>query len=283
MKKFILIILISTILAPLASIAQSGAYLEITTWKYSDDSRKLIAKISVDDEGLSEGLPINFYNQTNDNEILIGSAKTNSEGIAEFIIPKSFVSVYDEEFYANYIARFDGNAKVDATEEVLAVKNANIDFEFVVIDSVKNIKFTANYSGNNNEKMPISNEDLYFFVPRMFSQLKIADGWIEEDGTGMVEFPIDISGDSLGIVSVIAKIIEHGDYGNVEKIIPSNWAVHFHPSHVEGFSRELWTPIAPLWMIITLIIMLTGVWGHYVYAMYELIKIRKSARKNQTE
>ncbi|MDB4584554.1 hypothetical protein N9164_15490, partial [Draconibacterium sp.] len=244
---------------------------------------KLIAKIIADDQGLSEGLTINFYNQANENEVLIGNAKTDVNGIAELEIPSNFVSICDEEFFMNYIARFEGNEKVDAAEEVLAVKDANIDFEFVEIDSVKQIKFKGTYSGNNGEVIPIADEDLFFFVPRMFSHLKIAEGWLETDGTGMVEFPEGISGDSLGIVPVIAKMEEHFEYGNVEKIIPTNWAIPFHPSHIEGPYRELWTPIAPLWMIITLIIMLSGVWGHYIYAIVSLLKIKKLARKNQTE
>jgi hypothetical protein len=43
--------------------------------------------------------------------------------------------------------------------------------------------------------------------------------------------------------------------------------------------RELWTPIAPLWMIITLIIMLTGVWAHYIYAIIQLVLIKRSKNK----
>jgi hypothetical protein len=284
MKQFIIAILILIIMAPLCTSAQkTGSYIEITTWKYSDDTRKLFAKINIDDKELLENLSIHFFNKVNESEILIGSASTNPEGLAELVIPANFVSIYNDEYYTSYIARFEGNEKVETSEEVLEVKNANIDFEFVLIDSIKHIKFKGTITGNKGEELPLADDDLYFFVPRMFSSLKIAEGWFEEDGTGVIEFPKNIIGDSLGMVSVIAKIEEHFDYGNIEKRKIANWAVPFHPSQLEGPSRELWTPIAPMWMIITLIIMLTGVWGHYIYAIYELYKIKKLGSKNKIE
>lgn len=98
----------------------------------------------------------------------------------------------------------------------------------------------------------------------------------DEDGTGYIEFPTSIIGDSLGNVLVISRLEDHYDYGNVEVSGEINWAIPKKLLTAEGPVRELWTPIAPLWMIITLIIMLSGVWGHYIYAIIQLIKIRRS-------
>jgi len=53
-------------------------------------------------------------------------------------------------------------------------------------------------------------------------------------------------------------------------------------NHRSGFvepSRSLWSSGAPIWMITTLIILLTGVWSHYLYAIIQLIKIRKEGKK----
>ena len=50
--------------------------------------------------------------------------------------------------------------------------------------------------------------------------------------------------------------------------------------HPTGESkRELWTAIAPRWMIFTLSIMLAGVWGHYIFAIISLIRIKKAGEK----
>ena len=109
--------------------------------------------------------------------------------------------------------------------------------------------------------------------------MKIADGWFEEDGTGYVEFPKDIIGDYNGNVLVKGKIEEHSDYAYAETHAEINWAIPKHAAHLEGPIRTLWTPIAPLWMIITLIIMLVGVWGHYIYAVIQLWKIKKLGKQ----
>jgi len=46
-------------------------------------------------------------------------------------------------------------------------------------------------------------------------------------------------------------------------------------------ARELWTPIAPVWMIVTLIIMLAGVWGHYIFAVIQLIIIKHQSKQKK--
>ena len=93
------------------------------------------------------------------------------------------------------------------------------------------------------------------------------------------EFPSTLIGDTTGVVTVIAKIEEHYDYGDVLGEATIDWAIPKHSKHVDSFYRELWTPTAPMWMIVTLIIMLVGVWGHYFYAMYQLYMIKRSSKK----
>jgi hypothetical protein len=77
---------------------------------------------------------------------------------------------------------------------------------------------------------------------------------------------------------VMAMIEESDLYGFVEGKNTINWAIHKHFIPAERPTRELWTPVAPLWMIITLIIMLLGVWAHYVYAVIQLAKIKRSSK-----
>ena len=96
--------------------------------------------------------------------------------------------------------------------------------------------------------------------------------------TGYIDFPPSLIGDSLGNILVIARPEDHYDYGNVEVSAEINWAIPKKLLSAEGPVRKLWTPIAPLWMIITLIIMLSGVWGHYIYAIIQLVKIKRSKK-----
>jgi len=261
---------------------EADVYMTFNTWKYTDDTRALITNLITDgeeDEIPAVGLSVNYYMVSEEDEILLGNAKTDENGVASFPVPESTEFVKDEEFYIYFISRFDGDDTYIGTEEELAVKDVKIDFTFEIIDSVKTILYNGIIYGIDGEEMPLPDDDLYFFVPRMFSDLKFADGWFEEDGTGVLEFPTDIIGDTLGNITVIARLEEHYDYGFVERKYEIDWAVPSHAAHVEGPDRTLWTPIAPAWMIITLIIMLAGVWGHYMYAVYQLYMIKKSSKK----
>ena len=111
--------------------------------------------------------------------------------------------------------------------------------------------------------------------------LKIGEISLDDAGTGTLEFPKEIVGDTLGNLSVLARIEENDNFGNVQGQNVVNWGVHKQYYKAEVPSRELWTPIAPLWMIITLIIMLAGVWAHYLYAVYELIMIKRLSKKEK--
>jgi len=258
--------------------------MELTTWKYTDNSRELIASLLAENEEgefAPEGIDVTFYVQENEDKVELATAKTNNLGKAITSINTGFDFPKDGEGYIYVFAEFEGNDKYDMAEAELTFKDVLIDISFVEEDETKFIAFAGEILGPDGEIFPLADDDIYFFVPRMFSYLQIAEGWFEENGEGMVEYPTKIIGDTLGNLQVIARITEHYDYGNVQKTATIDWAIPSHLIAAETPSRELWTPIAPMWMIITLIIMLTGVWGHYFYAIYELYMIRKLGKREK--
>ena len=71
------------------------------------------------------------------------------------------------------------------------------------------------------------------------------------------------------------------DFGDVEvrEIIP--WGAPKKQTEIEEADGKgkLWTYNAPFWMVITLIILMTGVWSHFGYVIYNLYKINKEGSK----
>lgn len=261
---------------------EKDVYLTFITYKYTDNTRSLITTVTTDgeeDEIPVLGLSVSYYTLSDTGEIYIDRVMTDEKGKAVFQLPEGLYLPMDEEGYMQFLTRTEENETYIAAEEQLAVKDVLMDFTFQLIDSVKTIVFNGVIIGPEGEELPLADDDLYFFVPRMFSDMKIGDGWFEEDGEGELEWPEGVIGDTLGVVEVIARIEEHYDYGFVEKRHSIQWAVPNHMIFAEGPNRELWTPIAPVWMIVTLIIMLVGVWGHYFYAMYQLYMIKKLSNK----
>lgn len=263
---------------------EKDVYMTFITYKYTDDSRALIATLTTDgeeDEIPATGVTVSFYALSDTGEIYIDRVKSDEKGVANFKLPEGIYIPKDDEGTMQFLARAEEDETWIGTEEELAVKDVIIDFTFQLIDSVRTIVYSGIILGADGEELPLADDDVYFFVPRMFSDLKIGDGWFEEDGEGELEWPEGIIGDTLGTVEVIARIEEHYDYGYVERRHSINWAIPNHMIFAEGPNRELWTPIAPVWMIVTLIIMLAGVWGHYIYAMYQLYMINKVGKRSR--
>ncbi|MEI7897638.1 MAG: hypothetical protein WCJ26_11430 [bacterium] len=211
---------------------------------------------------------------------LLGKAKTTQEGIAVLKYATSLLPA-DKEGIVSYSAKFAGTGKFPAAEASLNAKPAKIKLFFSIEDSLRMLKVTATQKNEKGEEVAIPKETVLIYIPRLFSLLKIGEIALDETGTGTMEFPKEIVGDTLGNLVVIAKIEEHDKFGFVQGSNVINWGVHKQYYKAEVPSRELWTPIAPLWMIITLLIMLAGVWAHYMYAVYELVMIKRLSKKDK--
>lgn len=260
-----------------------SSYMELVTTKNPDGTRDLTAKLTADsDEGefFVSNVPVNFVVMADGEEVDLGRANTNEDGEAIFTVQHNYVFPKDEEDYITLYSRFEGNDQYESSEAELIFKDTRLEVAFYYDeDSVKMIEVSGYIQTADGTEVPLMDDDVYLYVPRMFNLMKFEDGWLEEDGKSRTEFPATLIGDTTGMVKVIARIEEHYDYGNVSAEASINWAIPKHSKHVESFYRELWTPTAPLWMIVTLIIMLAGVWGHYLYAMYQLYMIRKLSKK----
>jgi len=258
--------------------------VELTTWKYSDGSRTLIDKVSITGENGNipvGGLTITFLNAADGKEIVLGTATTAADGRAVFNVAANTKLLCNSAGIIQFLAKSEENGNYPASETSLEVKDARIEIGFTEVDSTRKITYRGVIKNAKGEEEPLANMDVYFFVPRMFSMLKIVDGWLGEDGTGESDFPADLSGDSAGVVKIYARIEENADFGNLEASGTTGWALKKHGTNPEGPQRELWTPIAPLWMIITLIIMLAGVWAHYIYAVVQLVLINKAGKEKK--
>ncbi len=210
----------------------------------------------------------------------LGKAKTDQEGIAVFKVPVGELPA-NKEGMVSYSAKFTGNNKYPGAEASFTAKPAKIRLFFSIEDSLRVLKVTAVQKNEKGEEVAIPKETVLIYIPRLFSLLKIGEIALDETGTGTMEFPKEIVGDTMGNLVVVAKIEEHDLFGFVQGQNTINWGVHKQYYKAEVPSRELWTPIAPMWMIITLLIMLAGVWAHYMYAVYELIMIKRLSKKDK--
>ncbi len=264
-----------------AKTGPSETVMKFSCTSTSDDSIQLKAIVSVKhEEGatLLVNAPISFSVKMTETVQVLGKAKTNEQGIAFFKVPAHNRFTRNEVQLITFKAAYEGNDKFTAAEGESALKPAKLSVSFYEEDSVRYVKVEATQLNADGKETPLGPVDITVSVPRMFSMLKLASISLDSTGIGTAEFPTNIIGDSLGNLTIVALVEDNEVYGNVQGQATNTWGLHKHLISPDRPSRELWTPIAPLWMIITLIIMLAGVWGHYIYAIVQLILINKSGK-----
>lgn len=233
-------------------------------------------------EGEDGSLPmvnenIDFYYLSGDEIIKISGQKTDKNGRAVSSLTSDFLEFMDEEGIIHWKAYYSGNNKFTSAEYFLDIKDIIMEVSFSFIDSVKSIIASAYEINADGIKLPVEELDVYFFSPSLFGLLPIGEGWLE-GGECFTDFPIDLPGDESGKLTVIAKILESEIYGNIISENTINWAKIKDTEKAD--SGKLWTTDPPLWMIISLFCLLGGVWSHYFFVFYKMVKIKKAGKNN---
>ena len=254
----------------------------LKTIKQHDNSRILEANfIAANKKDRKDRIPvydaeIEFFNVLDDEEVLIGSSKTDKEGKAKITVPEDHMYLTDGAGSINLVARFKGSDALDEEEEELSVKNLYLDMNLTAIDSVRSVVVNAFVLDSLGAKLPVEETDIIISVEGMLSKMPIGDGTIE-DGEFILEMPIDIPGDVNGDLTVYSIIEDHDDYGDVIQKKTANWGIFSGQSKKD--TNTLWSEAAPIWMYMVLTILLVGVWANYLYTIINLFKIRKEGKQ----
>jgi hypothetical protein len=273
-----LILCAATVSAQEEAVSQPSTLKPVLT-KRGDGSRILTAYLT--SEGEKE---ISAISNTEivlsitgaDGDTELGRSITDEEGYAEIILPATTKLSKDEEGYFNFTVTFEGNDKYDAASESLRMKDFVIKLDAHMIDSVRMLFVDAYSIEADGSQVPFDEGEIGIYVQGMFSRLPLEPVWMEK-GHGEIEFPADVIGDPMGKVKIFAAVMEHEEFGNVEDGLMRIWGLGYR--HANQIGRELWTSEAPWWMVIALAIMIAGVWGHYVFAMTQLARIKRVGRE----
>ncbi|MHC1705342.1 MAG: hypothetical protein AB9846_15655 [Tenuifilaceae bacterium] len=255
--------------------------LQFQYFKNTDDQRSLKATLTYTESRNDvplQNMEVVFYTGSKKEEL--AKVNTNEKGVALFNLPNDLVLPIDKDGVWYFSAEFAGKDSIEATtSDDISIVDFHLEMNLELIDSVKTILLKA-YTINNSKAIPLADESINLYVKRMFSLLMVGDGTFDEEGNLSIEFPNDIPGDKDGHIEIVARIDEHPTYGTVDKRLSSDWGI---PSRYQPPTthRALWTKGAPTWMIVALTIMLTGVWGHYLYAIICLIRIKRSSKEEE--
>jgi hypothetical protein len=167
--------------------------------------------------------------------------------------------------------------------------NAKINLAFDQKDSVREIKAVITKTDADGKIIPVPKVEVKVYVKRTFSLLPIEGENLktDESGEATVVFPNDIPGDTVGNLTVIARVEDNDELGELEASKVVKWGVPVIENHIV-MRRALWASgaNAPIPLVITVCTIIAGVWGIIIYIFVQLIKIKKIGiyeTKNQSQ
>ena len=245
--------------------------------------RTLSVKLSARIEGQNTplaGLPVSCFLVTEKGNLLLGKDTTGENGVAEVTLPAELGQPRNKEGTYQYMAAFDGNKDYLTVSSELSIRDVFMLLTFYQKDSVKQIVLHAREIGPKGDTLPVEDQKITFYVPRTFTSLKIGEGTVAS-GVASLDFPVTLPGDSAGNLPIVAKFEDNEIFGNAETTAIINWGkplVQEVATH-----RGLGDTNAPLWMVYTLIILLSLVWFHYMYAVITVFRIRRLGMKFEAQ
>lgn len=124
---------------------------------------------------------------------------------------------------------------------------------------------------------PVEDAKVTVQVQRTFGQITLGTEATLDDGTVAVPFPTDLPGGIAGQIQVVAEIKSPPEYAATRAQATLDGAPKVQLES-NPFPRALWSPKAPLALILTIFTLLAIVWSTYIYVLVQLIKIKRGAK-----
>jgi len=276
--KLILISLISIIaignVVAQKKPSKKSTKLRLEYVKNFNDEETLVASLIVKEKSYIplKNVEVLFYSMNDTSSTLLDKIKTNENGQAVFLINNNPSVFKDSLGQISIEVEYQGDEKIKGAKRKIVIKQATLEVSFFQKDTVKYIEVELSEIAANDQIMPIENLGISFYIKGTFSQLNFGKEKTDKNGKVKIEFPIDMPGDTNGVLTIIAKIEEDDMYGTVESRGEINWAVPVPLAQEK--QRGLGDTDAPLWMVYTLITLLSAVWFHYLYVVFMIVKIK---------
>jgi hypothetical protein len=206
----------------------------------------------------------------------IGKLVTNYKGEASLKIGSDKTLPVDKQGSTKILVEYSGSNKYGKASSNIQVKDIFLDVQLSK-DSSKTISASVYELNAKGEKVFIKDVDIVFNVKRLFCLYPFGIGKTDPAGSSSAVFPSDIPGDTAGKVDIVVRIQDNDNYATVEKIQSVNWGkpVVLEPRPQRGLGDT----DAPLWMVYTLLVLLSGVWVHFIYVLILIIRIDRIGKK----
>lgn len=247
--------------------------------KLSDGSKRIDVSLQAKEDKKMvqiENAEIIIYTLIDTTKTEIGKIVTNYKGESFLKIAHDRILPKDKQGNMKIRAEYAGNTIYSKTSADIQVKDVFMEVQ-LSSDSSKTITASVYELNDKGEKVSIKDIDLVFNVKRLFCLYPFGNAKTDLSGTCNANFPSDIPGDTTGMVEIVVRIQDNDNYATVEKTQEVKWG---KPIIIEPRPRRgLGDTDAPLWMVYTLLVLLSGVWVHFIYVFILVIRIDRIGKK----
>jgi hypothetical protein len=223
-------------------------------------------------------IPLKLYLDKDSTGTFIAKVITNERGEASAMIPSSVKKEWNTQSKHTFLASFDGDKKYSSAKGDLTVSRAKI-----LIDAADKKVTATVLELKDTTWTPVKGVDVILAVRRLASDLNINETpTFTTDSTGKVsgDFKRDsIPGDAKGNITLVAKVVDNDQYGNlvIEKSVP--WGAKFTPVNTFN-NRTLFATRdkAPIWLLFIVYSIVIGVWGILIVLVFNLLRIKKMGK-----
>jgi hypothetical protein len=227
-----------------------------------------------------KNMPVSVYfNEVSPNNLL-GKVITDSIGKGRIGLPPSFKNIWDSLNGFKFLAESISPTQKDALNAEITIKKAILKVDTTLVDGTRMV--TGELKEKiGNDWVPVKAIDVKLSVKRMGGNLSVGGkDFYTSDSTGVssVEFKLDsIPGNQSGIITLVAEVQDNDIYGNLITEKSVDWGKPTTTEKNFFAQRTLWSirSETPIWLLLTVVAIVAGIWGTIIYLILQILKIRK--------
>ena len=283
-KKTYPVILILAAILGFSCIAHAGELIDptlgATYTKLSDGTKNIFLSLSarVDDKRVQlENASITVFAVNESRKILLGAVATDTKGKAVLSVKPDKSIPRDKDGCFTFVVEYYGDSKFNKASKTIRVRDVTLSMTFVEKDSAQTVQVKAYELKDNGVRSAVKGIAVEFYIKRLFCLYKFGGEKTDSSGFCVANFPKNMPGDTSGNVVVVSRILENDDFGTVETVQTFTGGKPLVIAKKE--KRGLGDTDAPLWMVYTLLVLLSGVWLHVLYVISCIVRINIQGKK----
>jgi hypothetical protein len=247
--------------------------------KLSDGTKRITVSMSARQNDKRVYIPdavLQILAQNDEGKTPLGSIVTNQLGKAFLDIAPGTTLPKDKDGFT-FSVLYEGTTGMEKASQTIHITESFLEINLTEKDTVKTIAARVYKLDEKGNKVTVPDVPVEFDVKRLFCLYPVGTEKTDTTGTCSADFPSSIPGDKSGKVTIVVRMPDNEAFGTVEVSRDMNWG---KPLVYEAKPiRGLGDTDAPLWMVYTLLVLLSGVWGNVIYIIVLIIKINILGKK----